>query len=69
MRMAEKAHRQLIALYGTTDGKICQRCVFLLRFRAGHSWLKCAKTSITRSQASDWRAFWQACGLYEEQAQ
>lgn len=63
---AELTHRQIIKLYGATDGKICKRCVMLQRFQQGSRWMKCGLTKNTGGPGSDWRAYWQACGKYEE---
>lgn len=57
---------QMHAMYGYGEvGKTCATCVHLARFSRG-GYLKCAKFGATASEATDWRAGWQACGLYEE---
>ncbi len=54
--------------YGRIDGQTCKTCAFLERHgRARHkSWLKCRKSTVSMSDATDWRAGWTRCGAYEE---
>ena len=62
-RMAENLHKQLITIYGKKQNETCKRCKHLYR-RQG-VYLKCTKASMSHSEASDWRAKWQACGQFE----
>lgn len=48
------------------DGVTCRGCAWLVRY--GHHdqrYLKCERYGISRSMATDWRARWQACGLFQ----
>jgi hypothetical protein len=45
-------------------GETCGACLHLTR--GGHGgWIKCAKYSVSASEASDWRKKWPACGAFE----
>lgn len=44
-------------------------CAHLQRHKGGHSWMKCSKSWVSGSDASDWRAGWAACGAYESKEQ
>jgi len=54
-------------MYGRTEGKTCKKCKFLAHYHQGASWMKCTKSRVTSSVATDWRAGWPACGLWEEE--
>lgn len=56
--------RQMWAWHGKVDNK-CGKCAHLLREGRRNVYLKCGKTKITSSAATDWRAGWPACGLFE----
>ena len=58
-------HQQMLALYGQRRGYTCGRCDHLLNSGRNRPIFKCAKFGISRSEATDWRAKWQACGLFE----
>ena len=58
--------RDLHRAYGATPGKHCADCTFLQRIQMGSRFLKCARSHPTASSATDWRARWPACGLYQE---
>ena len=51
--------------YGLEENRTCQQCHFFLRVRANHTYFKCSKTRMSRSSATDWRASWPACGLFD----
>jgi len=52
------------------DGVTCGDCVHLVRRRGGtRSYLKCERYGITRSDASDWRKRWPACGAVKSELQ
>ena len=65
--MAEQNSAELKKLYGISEGYTCKHCTYLLRTHHDIPYLKCTKARITRSHASDWRAGWQACGLYKRE--
>ncbi len=47
------------------DGQTCSGCANLVRVMPGaKSFLKCRLYGTSRSDASDWRAKWPACGAY-----
>lgn len=58
--------RDMHRAYGTTPRQYCRTCTFLQRIERGTRWMKCAKSHSTSSSATDWRAGWPACGLYQE---
>lgn len=62
-RLAEHQHAQLLSFYGKINAK-CKDCKFLLREHRGKVYLKCEKARNSNSAATDWRANWQACGLF-----
>ena len=68
LRKAEFQHKQLISINGIAEGKSCRNCVHLIR-KDDYSkvYLKCAYASDSNCQATDWRAKWQACGLFQQQ--
>lgn len=73
--LAQRAseRRRLATMHGKhghgPDGQTCKSCAFLKRHAgAGSSWLKCRRYGVTRSEASDWRAKWPACGAFTESA-
>ncbi len=59
--------RVMHGMYGRTEGKTCRHCIFLEHYKMGASWLKCGRSKKTNSVATDWRAGWPACGLWEEE--
>lgn len=66
-RLALKLLAKLHAAYGKGPaGAQCKTCVHLRRYRQSKGWMKCAKALDTSSEATDWRAKWAACGLYEK---
>ena len=52
-------------LYGVTPNRTCAHCVHLRRYHQGATWFKCARANHTAGAATDWRARWPACGLFE----
>lgn len=58
-------HAQLVSLYGASENK-CKNCKhFVVKQYAG-TYFKCAKAGNINSSsaATDWRANWPACGLF-----
>ena len=69
MRLAVANHAELKKLHGTDFAHWCKDCAHLLHVQAGNTpCLKCRKARVTASAASDWRAMWQACGLFAQAA-
>lgn len=66
-RQAERDHASLLKLYGEEAGRQCKDCRWLMRFRMGSAWFKCAQTLPTGGTGTDWRSGWQACGMFEEE--
>jgi len=54
-------------LYGKTDGKQCKDCDHLICQIANKRWYKCSVYGETNSEASDWRLYYTACGLYNKE--
>jgi len=65
-RMAQRLHAQLLRLHGSKAPEICGQCEHLETIRWGGTWFKCANAPGGRSQASDWRKKWEACGLFKQ---
>ena len=52
-------------LYGVAAGRRCKNCHLLYTYEHnGRFYHKCAAYGISRSEATDWRLHWHACGLY-----
>lgn len=57
-----KMHRA----YGSMkDGEICKNCEYLLADHYHKKYFKCEKYNVSRSEASDWRISWPACGKFK----
>ncbi len=56
-------------MYGVSQGHTCKNCRFLDRVQYAGTYLKCDKSRRSRCSATDWRAGWPACGLYEEEGE
>lgn len=56
------------AEYGTRHN-ICKYCPHFRRYLmpGGRAVLKCRAYGVTRSEATDWRANWPACGMFDKQ--
>jgi hypothetical protein len=55
----------MYARNGRVDGK-CKDCIFLRRLGGyAGTYFKCSQSKLTHGAATDWRAGWDACGLYE----
>lgn len=67
-RMAQGAHAKLLRLHGSKAPRTCGECQFLVTVDYfPMKWFKCDKSGVSsRSQASDWRKKWEACGLFTE---
>jgi len=62
----ERAIRTMHLRWGTTPGAVCRDCTHFLRKReATKVYFKCEKYGVTSGAATDWRARWNACGLWE----
>lgn len=49
------------------EGKTCKTCAHLVRRDYAKTYYKCDKRSMSRSEATDHRVGWRACGKYEEE--
>lgn len=58
-------HVDMLRVYGGTANAYCRTCQHLERHMRGAVWFKCAMAHPTSSTATDWRAHWAACGLYQ----
>ena len=80
----EQAHAQEIAqresmpnrilvmwkIYGKWDAVTCQHCQHLLKSKHHNkTYYKCELYNVSRSETSDWRKKWKACGKYTSAAQ
>ena len=64
----EKPHAYMVRSHGAAYGAVCGGCIHLRRYKQEASWMKCSKFPWnTGGHATDWRAKWQACGLYQRQ--
>ena len=52
--------------YGTDYAHRCRDCCNFERREWGHTYFKCAAYGDSRSTATDWRAGWEACGLFDK---
>lgn len=58
-------HREHPSLPGPVRST-CKDCRYLERHQAGGKWMKCGQfPRTTGGKATDWRAGWPACGLFE----
>jgi hypothetical protein len=64
--MAIKAHMQLILINGKSSGNKCKNCINFSTKRFGKTYFKCLKFRDSSCESSDWRANWDACGLFEK---
>lgn len=64
-RLAVRLHRQLQGVHGAKVGEKCGNCQLLVTHQYGGTYFKCSKARDTRSEASDWRKSWEACGLFQ----
>ena len=62
-RKIEAMHEE----YGRTSN-LCNDCPHFRRYMmpSRRTVLKCRAYGVTRSEATDWRANWQACGLFNQ---
>lgn len=63
-RKIEAMHEE----YGTSQN-LCKCCPHFRRYMtpARRIVLKCRAYGVTRSEATDWRANWPACGMFDKQ--
>ena len=55
---------QMRRMYGERRGFTCGSCAHLTR-RGHQGYFKCSRFGISASAATDWRAKYHACGLFE----
>ena len=53
-------------MYGISAGHTCGKCALMLRRKFSATYLKCSRSTMTRGAATDWRASWPACGLFQQ---
>ena len=61
-RKLEVMHRH----FGIATG-ICSNCPHFRRYTFDKTYFKCEAYGLSHSEATDWRAKWQACGLINEE--
>lgn len=64
-KYGSRHHLTMLRVYGEMAESRCKECSHLARLHYNHRVLKCGKMNWTNSDATDWRAGWQACGLFE----
>jgi len=54
-------------LHGRAPTQQCRTCAYLIRYhKAGRvQYKKCNQARVSHSTATDWRAKWPACGLWQ----
>jgi hypothetical protein len=69
-RKSEMVYKQMITLYGTSEGNKCKNCIhFYFREFAG-KYPKCRLSGCDgASRSSDWNSRWNACGKFEPKKQ
>lgn len=65
-RMAERDHASLLRINGNSPGNKCKDCVFFIRKHYGGVYFKCDKAHKSNATSTDWRANWEACGLFKK---
>lgn len=50
---------------GPADAR-CKACLHFWKKRLGNTYLKCERFGNSGGAATDWRANWPACGLFEK---
>lgn len=51
--------------HGFTPGKRCKTCGQFYTRQLGGRYFKCLRSPVSGGPATDWRANWPACGLWE----
>jgi hypothetical protein len=64
--IAPKSLRTMHMRYGATEGRSCGECCHFYKRRYSKVYFKCELYSDSKSEASDWRKKWQACGKFAE---
>lgn len=57
--------RTMHRLYGKKEDHRCKECKFFLVMKYSGTYFKCLKSKLTHGSATDWRANWTACGIFE----
>lgn len=60
IRKIDLMHRQ----FGKVLGKVCKNCSNLCTNSYDKTYYKCSVYGISKSEATDWRLKYQACGMY-----
>ena len=64
IRKIDLMHRE----FGKEDGKLCKECSNFLRTRwRSKTYRKCAVYGDTCSEATDWKASYPACGMFNKE--
>lgn len=66
-RLAERDYKALLRINGNSPGNKCKDCVFFYRREFAGTYFKCEKAHQSKSTATDWRANWPACGLFQKE--
>jgi hypothetical protein len=62
-----KSIKRMYYLHRFAKGKVCRDCEFMIKHGGNtRDYFKCQHYGITNGAATDWRAHWNACGLYKE---
>ena len=62
LRKIDLMHRQ----FGKIDGKTCKDCSNLITQTWDTRYYKCLVYGVSKSEATDWRLKYQACGMYNK---
>lgn len=66
---AERARRRIGRMHAKhghgPEGATCADCSYFRRYKTNRVYFKCQLYGVSRSEATDWRAGWPACGLFQ----
>jgi hypothetical protein len=64
-RIAVRQYKQLLSIYGKSEGHKCKQCANCELWQAGSKRVfKCKLAKNSNSQATDWNSRWDACGKF-----
>lgn len=66
--MTERKIAAMHRRYGRDDKHLCKDCNHLICREYGRRYYKCEMYGLSKSDATDWRVSYQACGMYNQPA-